>query len=619
LKTITPTVAFLFYFLYVHLVYAQSQHPTPDSSSSDTVRVAIETAGHWQADSQATAGLIAEDAVDWMALLPSIFPLDYGSLGQFSPLTFRGSSPQAAAILLDDVLLDEPIHGFANSTNLPINLIHKIEYAGAFAPYGVSAAAGLLLLDFYQFHGKRPYSKVLFRAGDWGYSDIGVTFGLPVTKSTSLLISANRQELDGFQPQSNHEGSRIFGRIAHRASDVLEFRYSAFLNKDEVEVPAPLLPDLVPQLTDAKRKENRFDQVLAVRVGNLATKNHQLRGRLIFSKIVQESFNDSLLFRNRNFTFGAGFQQDLILGNHHLALGGEMRFHDLSRRRLSDHADRVGHIFVRNAFWVAEKIELGAQLRVEKHSSYSAAFTPSAHLKFVWSPQNQIWLGAQRAKRYPSFAERFWPTTFFLGDSSLVEETASAFEMGVKTSLKNQFRLETAVFTRSVQDWIGPAAALLDTIQILRPQNLGTRTIHGVDFRLIWNYLRGGQFGLVGSYWHLREDELAKRLQVPKYVLYSYLEYGHYFFRKFVFITLRVDGRLLGERFGLTYQSGTSIPQTTMLDADVILDGQITFEFSDAKLALSMENLLNRHYQLVPGFFMPPKTFRFGVDWEFQD
>jgi outer membrane cobalamin receptor len=618
LKTVALTVGYLFYFTFFHLVY--SQHQTADSAAIDTVRVATETTGHWQADSQATDGLIAEDAVDWMNVMPSVFPLDYGSLGQISPLTFRGSSPQAGGILLDGVPLDEPIHGFANSANLPINLISKMEFAGAgvFTPYGASAAAGLLLLDFYQFSGKRPYSKVLFRAGDWGYSDIGIIFGLPVIKNTSLLIGANRQELDGFQPQSNHKGSRIFGRIAHRASNGLEIYYSGFLNKDDVAVPAPLLPDLVPQLTDSKRKEHRFEQVLSVRVGNLATKNRQLRGRVVFSKIVQESFNDSLLFRNRALTFGAGFQQDLIISNHHLALGGEMKFYDLSSRQLGDHTDRVGQIFVRNAFWIAEKIELGAQFRLEKHSSYSAAFTPSAHLKFEWSPQNQIWLGAQRAERYPSFAERFWPTTFFRGDSSLTGESATTFELGLKNTYK-KLQIEAAVFHHQFDDWIGLVATVRDTVTILRPQNLGDRTIRGVDLRLIWNCLSGGQLGVVGSYLHLREDDPAKRLQVPKYVLYSYLEYVRPFFQKFVFVKLRVAGRVFGKRFGLFYPSGATVPEMMKKENDAILDGQISFEFSDAKLSLSIENLLDRDYQLVPGFSMPPKTFRFAIEWEFLD
>jgi hypothetical protein len=32
-----------------------------------------------------------------------------------------------------------------------------------------------------------------------------------------------------------------------------------------------------------------------------------------------------------------------------------------------------------------------------------------------------------------------------------------------------------------------------------------------------------------------------------------------------------------------------------------------------------MENIFNRTYELTPGFFMPPQTFRLAIEWEFWD
>ncbi len=76
---------------------------------------------------------------------------------------------------------------------------------------------------------------------------------------------------------------------------------------------------------------------------------------------------------------------------------------------------------------------------------------------------------------------------------------------------------------------------------------------------------------------------------------------------------------VFGDRSGLIYENNSFLPSTVNLPEAVVFDSQISFQFSDARLSISMENLFDKKYQLVPGFFMPPKTFRFGIVWEFWD
>jgi len=90
-------------------------------------------------------------------------------------------------------------------------------------------------------------------------------------------------------------------------------------------------------------------------------------------------------------------------------------------------------------------------------------------------------------------------------------------------------------------------------------------------------------------------------------------------FEKYVYVNLRLIGRVFGESSGLTYENSPSLPSVVKLPETTVFDGQISFQFSDARLSISMENLFDKKYQLVPGFFMPPKTFRFGISWEFWD
>lgn len=616
---------FLIFVQYPSYPQGGTSVPTPSDSSAADISDSLSSARKsntslWKIKADDTDELIAEDVVDYVKILPNAFSLDLGSLGQFSPLVFRGLTPQEGVILIDDFIVEDPINGFLNSNIFPINFVEDITYrgAGVFAPLGAQALGGIFQVNTYHFQGKQPYSKVILRAGDFGYSDIGAIFGLPVTKSISFLIGGNRQEFDGFTFDADHEGSRIHAEILYHPNENFSLRYSAFSNKDKVEIPAPLLPDLVPPTSNGKRKENRSDHTFSLKLGNLLQNNNQSQGKIFISRLLQETLGDSLLFKNRTISFGIGLQHDLIAGNHWLSFGGELKLHDLNSARLGDRWDGIGHVFVRDVYRFVKNLALGIQARLEKHDDYSIALQPSGQLSYEVSPLSTLWFGVQRVRRYPSFAERYWPTQAFRGNPNLTEEKGTAFEIGFRLNKENHFKLETALFRHRVEDWIG-LTILGDSIAF-GPLNLGSRTIHGLDFKFVWNYLPGGEFGFIGSILQMEEDAPEKQLQAPEFSVYSYLEMGHRFFQDFVYVTLRLIGRFFGKRHGLLYNTQDAIlPQITTLGETALLDGKLTFHFTDAAISLSMENLFDKRYQLVPSFFAPPKTFRFGIEWEFLD
>ncbi|MFQ5825093.1 MAG: TonB-dependent receptor domain-containing protein [bacterium] len=594
---------------------------TSSTVKSDSLISAISPKeAHWNANAQETAVLIAEDISDFVQVLPNVFSLDLGSLGQFSPLTFRGSTPQESAVFVDGLVFEDPIQGFLNSNVIPINFIENMTFrgAGALLPFGELAPAGILHINTYQFQASKPYSKVTFRAGDWGYSDIGITFGLPLTQSSSFLIGGSRQELKGFIFNSGHVGSKIHSQISFYPHENFALRYAAFINKDNVKVPFPLIPDFVPPVLNSTRNENRFDQYLSIKTGNLAKNNNQIQGRLFFSRLLQESSGDTLLFKNRNLTLGVGIQYDRKAGNHWFSFGGEFKIYDLNSLHLGDHSNHFGRLFARDVYRFTKNWALGIQARLEKHDDYSIALNPSGQLYYELSPRSKIWIGLQSARRYPSFAERYWPTQSFRGNPNLTSEKGTASEIGFRMKAVNNVKFEAALFRHQMREWIG--RTLLPDSVAFGPANLGHRTIHGVDIKFIWNYLPGGQFGFIGTFLQVEEDALEKQLEVPEFSIYSYLEMGHSFFEDYVYVTLRLVGRFIGKRYGLIYNmEGSILPEIISLGETALLDGKLTFQFTDASIFISMENLFDRRYQLVPGFFMPPKTFRFGIVWEFWD
>ncbi len=549
-----------------------------------------------------TRELILEDAADFLALVPSVSVIDFGSLGQFSPFSFRGENPPSGKIYLDDLPLLEPIHGAVHVTNLPINVVDEIRFANLDALHFIS----------HPFSPQRPYSKVIFRAGDWEYTDIGFTLSLPVTRRSQFFFSANRQELDGFRPAvAGYKGVHVFAKLTHSFSPKVRLNYAALLNDNDVEIPAPLLPDLAPTVSNAERRENRLDQNLNVQLGR------QFAARLFFSNIEQRSFDDSLLFKNRDVTSGVEIEKRIRFGGHHFRIGGGARLDDLNSEQLGNRGDWLAHGLVKDEVSFAERWRLSLQLQFEKHQDYSAALLPALNLSYQFSEKSKLWLSAHLTRRYPTFAERFWPTPFFNGDPGLEAERRAAIELGAASQSISKIHLQAALFTTRADDWIGNAVQ--DAAQQFGPMNSGARTISGVGGKLTWKYAEFGEAGLSGSFWHVWEDDPIKSLFVPEYKLYAYVEGGRLLFQKFVLAKIRLMGRLFGTRVGWQYQTGSSVPTLRDLGTNAVLDGQLSFQFHSARLLLSMENIFNRTYELTPGFFMPPQTFRLAIEWEFWD
>lgn len=630
-RSLIPRLSLVSAFLSAVLLWSTAAVFAQDSTASAIVHAGANSTGDslsferppvWLSDARETDELIAEDLQDFMLAQPAVQALDFGTLGQISPLVIHGASPSESAVLLNDLPFDDPIVGMMNPFQVPVNLIGSETYLGPgdFAPFGFQALGGTLQASTFPYEPNHAYSKVFFRAGDWGYSDLGAIFIVPVNPEVQISIGGNRQEFEGFISGGgqDHTGTRMYAKVAFRPRENVTLSYLFHRNRDKNGVPAPFAPEFVPLPTNPKREELRFEHRLSLESGDLQKSRHRFLLRLTVSSLRQKAFSgSSRLFNHRDLAYGAALQQDFVFGHHRFAVGGNLRIFDLTSDKLGDHTDAFGYVFLRDDLRLAPAWRFAVQARVEKQRDFAAAVTPSVKLSYRPGENLEFYWGGQRAKRYPSFSERFWPDSTYFGRETLQEETGLNSQAGLRLTDGGSL-LHVAVFQNHVSDWIAPGRNFASS-QVNELSNAGSRNIYGVDVKLRWEYGRGGQMGLTGSYLHVQENDLKKKLQVPEWTAYAYLEYGHSFFDKYVFIKARIDGRFFGRRYGLSYRNDSRFGSFVRLDPDVVVDGKLSLIFKDAKLVISQENMFDRQYELVPGFLMPVRTLRFGVEWEFWD
>ncbi len=573
--------------------------------------------------------VFAVEVLEPLQLLPGVQALDFGTIGQKTFLSFRGARPPAATVLLDGVPLLEPIQGSVVSRFLPLNLLNRLTFSGPgeTSPAGEGSAFGALAVTTPTFDAVRPYSKVLFRSGDFGYRDIGAFFGLPVSRRSHLLINVSRQTLD--LRERKHTGSRVLFRLRHAFTPSLRVSYRVFANKNDVVVPAPQAPAIHPEISRTNWQETRWDQVLSLQAGDLEQGAQAFQLRLLLTTISQESLLDTLsapdslsfqgedlLFRNEDVTPGVQVRYARRLGGHRLRLGGDAFGHKLTSAALGDHDDLFTRLFLRDDYRLTSRWRVALMLELEKRSGFDLKLHPGAHVSWQFATSGRTWAGFQRSRRYPTFVERYWPTFFFQGNPRLQAETGTNAEIGA--ALKQPtWAVQAAAFYSDVQNWIGVQTAA-DTFAV-RVENLGVRSLAGMDVSAVWRPFANGELGVVGTFLRVGQSAVEKQLQVPEYSAYTYIEAGHAALEEFVFVRLRLAARLLGRRTGIDYRTENRVPTFVTSGPNAILDGQIAFEFKDARAVFSLENLLDTEYRIVPGFLMPDRRFRFSIDWEFWD
>lgn len=602
----------------------RGQEPIPVATPGDTTSVADTAAievppepSAWRLDYADMEALVPEDVGDYLKPLPGVRLREFGGLGQFSPVIFRGLSPAAGLQVLDDFILTDPLTGAANANWVPIHFLEMLSLhtPGPKVPLGLQPPGGALVMRSIDVRLQKPYSRVVFQTGDYGMNDIGIVFDLPITSKWSFQIGGNRQELDGFVIGSKHDGSRIHSRLTFRPSPRLRIRYGLLLNNHTTEIPAPRPPDLLAHSPGAGRKEDRADHAAALILREALLPNDRLTATLNFSTTARETFETTPEFRTTTRILLGGLAYRLPLGDHRLTLGGVFQLHDLSSEQLPPISEMLGHGFLNYRHRFSDGWSLQLQGKVEAHEAYGLRLTGAGQFNARMTSVATLSLAAQRGRLIPTFIERFWPSSNFLGRADLREATTTNLEVRLELQPLNRLQLAAAAYVNHTEDWIGQTA-LADTV--FGTANLGTRTVQGVDLSGRWEIWSNVRFGLAATFMQVRQSTALKQLGLPEVCGYAYVEGGRHLFEKFVFVKLRLAGRLFGSR--LDYFYGVDVqPPIVALPTAGVLAAKLTAQFAGARLFFSVENIFTRRYQLVPGFLMPPRFMRFGVDWEFWD
>ena len=570
----------------------------------------------------------ARTVADLLTARSPLFIRRYGD-GGLASLSLRGTGASQTLVLLDGHRIADPQLGQLDLSLLPTLLLGSVEVMGGAASplYGTDALGGVVNLRTVP-----PGTQRIVKAqGGFGaYGDR--TGGLLVAGSRGTLSGLSLveyQTVEGDYPYLNEglfppeevlrEGAdrrrlSLYSSLGYTA-DRGHLRLAAWYN--DAERGLPTIGSSQP------RQERQWDEHLRLWADG---ERHFTWGTLRVGGLVQEGalryVNPQLGLDETGRTRVASFDAEArtVLGRRWLLAGGfaggygQARHPSLRDDATETHGGAFAHAtgsFGRLLVYPA----LRADVYRRPDTSAVWAVNPrlGLNLRLLQGPALHLKASAGHSFRMPTFNDRFWQPG---GKPDLSPERGWTVDVGLHLE-HGHGQVEATVFLTRLRDqivWLPTRAGYYapDNVQRVRSRGLEA------SYRGGWPLARrlrldGGLFYTLTDA-RDRSDPEARSFDQPVRLVPRHQLKGHLGLRLGP-AHFDVSGRYTGRRYITT-------DGTQFLDPFFLLDGQLRFQQQtrpfDATLAVVVENLLDRRYEVIPANPMPPRHARLQLTLAFH-
>ncbi len=403
----------------------------------------------------------AQDIVDVLRLQNGVDIARNGGAGATTSVFLRGSNSKQVLVLIDGVRVSSATNGSFDWSGLPITQVERIEIVRGprAALYGSDAIGGIIQI----FTRKKSGTYVSATLGKNGTSglDLGVSkngektdFALNVSKENSKGFSATNSragefsfnpDLDGYSKES------INASVSHQISDNTKAGASVFYSDNSsdfdqgdseltVQTISTYISSEISDMWNTKLSlsEAKNDTVSASAFGTSTfdTKRTEINWQ-----------NDLTLSENSDFTVGINHRKTDAKITGFSTFDGDITNSAVYANSLN----RIG------------KINLDLSGRYDDHSQAGGEFTGQIATGYSFSSNTNGYISYGTAFRAPNINDLYNPGSpsfsdpsifQFAGNPDLEPETSKTFEVGVKTSIGNNSRLDFNVFRTTVEDQI---------------------------------------------------------------------------------------------------------------------------------------------------------------------
>lgn len=538
----------------------------------------------------------ANNLADLLELAGGVYIKDNGSLMAKKDVTIRGYTESRIIILLDGQPYSSPNDGEISLEAIPVELIKRIEVlkSPGSAIYGPNAMGGVI--NIITKDGE-DIEKTNIKAGLGSYNKRNLNISRSFRNDqSSIMFVYDSLNSDGHRANSEIDRDDLFIKTKLKTGEISTLNLSLKYNETNLEFPGSDLGDPSGAKIEEELNLNAF------LIQNFENKDRRIsifttdRDTLI--PYVGDSNSQIDIKRT-----GLNIRETNYINNHILNYGFEI-ISDESVNIYNtpsfgstnyDENNLNKSIFIEDKYNINKENIINIGIRYDDHEEYGSELSP--RLGYLYRINKYLNFNLLYGESYkaPSYFQLYFPA-WGGGNPDLIPETTKSYEVGLKYNRSNCSR-QISIFKRDGNDFI----AVKDGVFT----NFNSVTIEGLDFSSNRIINRNWEFGFNYTYLDAVNDEDGERLgDIPYHQFDLSLKY------KLNNIRVNLINSFLGSR--IDGASGNEL--SSHFVSDLKISNNLT---ENTELAVEINNLFDRDYEVVDGYPMPGRNFMVNVSTKF--
>lgn len=566
-----------------------------------------------------------------------VFIRQYGS--GLATLSMRGGNSSHSIITIDGMPLYDPQLGQVDLSLVPDLLLENISilHGQSSSLYGANGLTGVLDIETPAYHVGSLFSSAKATIGAYGERQADISIGIRRKRVRGILSIRYGEEEGDFSYEdsslypvetvkrqgADQQFTSYFGKVDWftRSS---HSTFTAWVNRFERGLPGPI----TLQFRDERQWDtlHRFNlqHVRKVFVGTLSIRTGfqgmSLRYANPFLEVDDTGKTQSFLLdarynlrKSRNSIITLGVDNAYRVATHP-SISKEANEVQTSAYVLGEfQVDAL--VVIPSARWDRYRLPEGKTLM---------AISPNVGVNIHLPPVPQLFLKAQAGRSFktPTFNDRFWQPG---GNADLKPEISWGYEAGLLWDALSEksykgWSSEVTVYRQHVQDQI---SWIPTDLGYWSPFNIRGVLVSGLEssLRIHTSFWRDSESRLELLY-HFTETRNQSEPGSSSYNQPLRYSPGHLFkvghgTETHVgnwSIGYDVFSRYVSKRF-VTEDGSASLP--AYWTSDVRLGTRLRTEKATVSLHFLMENVLDRDYEIIKGYLMPPRLLRIelGIQW----
>ncbi|ADQ14784.1 TonB-dependent receptor plug domain-containing protein [Halanaerobium hydrogeniformans] len=532
----------------------------------------------------------SQNVADLLNTYTGVSITDFGGPAGAKQVNIRGASASQVLILLDGQPINEPQNGGFDLGLIPTNNIERIEVikGPASVIYGANAMGGVVNIITKDIEVE-PQTRVSLNYGSYN----NFTYELSHSQrfdDLGVYLSYLNRDSDGLEDGEKLEQETVFARLNYQLSNHSDLTFTFEDNTSDKIIGGSVQDDHFQNLNLKwnTQKENRDTSVSVFR--NYQERLYPSDG----SK--HERYQTGLNINNTNY-----------FDNHILNYGFEIKEDDVESTDIIGGQQKNTNkaLYIQDDWGINDQLNLKIGARYDDHEEYGSELSPQIGANYKLSDNYSLVASAAQAFRAPTFDDLYgtyppnpdWFFPGFEGNPDLKAETSDNYEIGLRFNFQNTSG-QLSLFQRKVDNLI---TSFEDNGINTRINIEGTSEFKGIELGLDRKLAENINTKLNYTYLDARDQNDNRLANQPYHNAKLSLNYNDQVNR------ISLDGRLVAGRLDM--------PSYFVLDSR--FSRPLEIRERDFNMTFSINNLLDRDYQVVSPLDMPGRNFMLSLGTSF--